>query len=161
MTIFLSCLRLLVASSWKINLNWLKQKRISHFLKLTSLRFSGFRYSWNQELKRWHLEHISSFLSTTLLGLVLCLVAEKCSEPVSSQVSFTRGSFTCPVTGPCRMPAPGLALYVYHFMKSPTSAYEIRASLTFLLEAKTLRLEEMSSKVALSVFDLHGAIPLL
>lgn len=66
-----------------------------------------------------------------------------------------------PVTGPCSMPAPGLALYVYHFMKSPTSAYEIRVSLTSLLEAKTLRLEEMSSKVAPSVFDLHGAIPLL
>lgn len=47
-----------------------------------------------------------------------------------------------------------LGLYLHHFIKSSTPAYEIRSGLTSLLEAKMLRLVEITSKLALNFSDL-------
>lgn len=58
------------------------------------------------------------------------------------------------------MPGTVLGLYMHHFLKSSTPAYEIRSRLTPCLESKTLRLEEISKKVTLNFSDLHGATSL-
>lgn len=55
------------------------------------------------------------------------------------------------------MPATVLGLYLHHFITSSILAQETRSPLTPCVEAKTLRLEEMSTKVTLNFFDRHGA----